>query len=197
MKTIGFIGGYDKLDLLLYVAKILTISKKKVLVIDATILQKAKYIVPTISPAKSYITEFEGFDVAIGFDNQDSIKKYLGIGEKSLEYDFALIDIDSPKMLQNFDIEKAYKNCFVTAFDLYSIKKGIEIISSFAKPVKLIKVLFSKDSLKEENEYLDYMSLNCKVAWEKDIISFPMEIGNYRSYYRKSNYFQHKNEAIK
>lgn len=181
MKTVGFIGGYDKLDLLLYIARILTLSKKKVLVIDTTILQKAKYIVPTISPAKSYITEFEGFDVAVGFDNEDSIKKYLGIDNKSLEYDFALVDIDSPDMLKNFNIEKAYKNCFVTAFDIYSIKKGVEIISNFNKPVKLIKVLFSKDSLKEENEYLDYLSLNCKVAWEKEIISFPMEIGNYRS----------------
>ena len=43
MKKIGFIGAYDKTDLILYVAKILTTLKKKVLVIDTTINQKARY----------------------------------------------------------------------------------------------------------------------------------------------------------
>lgn len=65
MKTVGFIGGYDKLDFLLYVAKILTLAQKKVILIDATIMQKSKYVVPTISPTQSYVTEFEGFDVAV------------------------------------------------------------------------------------------------------------------------------------
>ena len=42
MKKIGFIGAYDKIDLIIYVAKILTTLKKKVLVIDATTNQKAR-----------------------------------------------------------------------------------------------------------------------------------------------------------
>ncbi len=67
MKTIGFIGGYDKLDFLLHVARILTLAEKKVILIDASTMQKSKYVVPTISPTKSYITEFEGFDVASRF----------------------------------------------------------------------------------------------------------------------------------
>ena len=33
---------------------------KKVLVIDNTVTQKAKYIVPVINPTKAYVTEFEG-----------------------------------------------------------------------------------------------------------------------------------------
>ena len=65
MKTVGFLGGYDKLDFLLHVARILTLSEKKVILIDATEMQKTKYVVPTISPTQSYITEFEGFDVAV------------------------------------------------------------------------------------------------------------------------------------
>ena len=43
MKTIGFIGAYDKTDLILYTAKILTDSGKKILVIDSTINQRARY----------------------------------------------------------------------------------------------------------------------------------------------------------
>lgn len=179
MKTIGFIGGYDKIDLLLYVARILTLAEKKVLFIDATTIQKAKYVVPTISPTKSYITEFEGFDVAVGFKSINEIKNYLGMEDKPLDYDITIIDIDTPEIAINFEIEKNYKNCFVTAFDLYSLKKGIEVLSIFKKPVKIIKVLFSKNLLKEENEYLDYLSLGYKVSWEKEILSFPIELGNY------------------
>ena len=67
MQKIGFIGAYDKIDCILYVAKILTELGKKVLVIDATHKQKAKYVVPAINPTKNYVTEFEKIDVAIGF----------------------------------------------------------------------------------------------------------------------------------
>jgi len=34
MKRVGFIGGYDKIDLLLYVARILALAEKKVLLVD-------------------------------------------------------------------------------------------------------------------------------------------------------------------
>ena len=40
MKKIAFIGAYDKTDFLLYVAKIMTVLGKKVLIIDSTIMQK-------------------------------------------------------------------------------------------------------------------------------------------------------------
>ena len=46
MKNICFIGAFDKLDLILYVSKIIKSLGKKVLIIDATELQRGKYIVP-------------------------------------------------------------------------------------------------------------------------------------------------------
>ena len=55
MRKIGFIGAYDKTDMLLNIAKILTTMSKKVLIIDSTINQKAKYVVPTINPTISYV----------------------------------------------------------------------------------------------------------------------------------------------
>ena len=78
MKKIGFIGAYDKTDLILYVAKILTTLKHKVLIIDSTDNQKARYVVPVINPTMKYITEFEEIDIAVGFENISDIKKYLG-----------------------------------------------------------------------------------------------------------------------
>ncbi len=179
MRTIGFIGGYDKIDLMLYTARILTLAKKKVILIDTTVSQKAKYVVPAINPTKTYITEFEGFDVAVGFKSMKEIKEYLGYEDENLTYDIAIIDIDSPEMFRSFNAITNYKNCFVTAFDLYSLKRGLEVLSACTVPIQLTKVLFSKDMLKEENDYLDYLALGYKIKWSKNIINFPIELGNY------------------
>ena len=59
MDIIGFIGVYDKTDLLLNIAKILATMKKRVLIMDTTIEQKTKYVVPSINPTTSYVTNFE------------------------------------------------------------------------------------------------------------------------------------------
>ena len=48
MKKVAFIGSYDKADMIICIAKLLTIMKKKVIVIDATALSKTRYIVPTM-----------------------------------------------------------------------------------------------------------------------------------------------------
>ena len=50
MKIIGFIGAYDKTDLLLNIAKVLITMNNRVLLVDSTINQKAKYVVPAINP---------------------------------------------------------------------------------------------------------------------------------------------------
>ena len=65
MRKVGFIGAFEKTDLILYVAKILVETGKKVLVVDTTITQRARYIVPYITPSIYYITEYEGIDVAV------------------------------------------------------------------------------------------------------------------------------------
>ena len=126
MRKIGFIGAYDKTDLIINVAKILTATKKKVLIVDATILQKSRYIVPVINPTKMYVTEYEDIDVAIGFSNFDDIKKYLGTPEEQeLGYDIVFVDTDNIQGYRQFDLQDAEKRYFVTSFDLYSLKKGL------------------------------------------------------------------------
>lgn len=67
MKKIGFMGAFEKSDLIMCVAKILEMLDYNVLVIDTTLLQKTKYIVPAINPTKAYITSFEKTDFAIRF----------------------------------------------------------------------------------------------------------------------------------
>ena len=179
MKKIGFIGAYDKTDMLLHIAKILTALGIKTVVIDSTINQKAKYVVPVINPTTSYITEFEEFDVAVGFKNFDAMEQYLGLGEtEELEYDIALIDTDSSNVFSAFRMEDAYIIYFVTSFDLFSLKKGLEILSGLREEIKMTKVLFSKYMTNEEDDYLNYLSKEYKITWSDIKIYFPFEIGD-------------------
>lgn len=179
MKTIGFIGAYDKTDLIIYIARILTAMNKRVLVIDTTFLQKAKYIVPAISPAKTYIATYEDIDIAVGFYDYYSIKSYLGISEQAnLDYDYIFIDIDSYECLESFNIQMADKNYFVTGLDVYTLRRGLEILSGLQERLDLTKVLFAKNLSYDEEEYFNFLSLGAKVNWSEETIYFPFEQGD-------------------
>ena len=179
MKKIGFIGAYDKTDLIIYIAKILTTLGKKVLVVDTTITQKAKYVVPAIDPTVTYITEFEKIDIAIGMKDEENIKKYLGLNaEQNLDYDFIFVDNENIEGFSKFNLQEAQKNYFVTLFDLYSLKKGLEVLSNLQSVTSLTKVLFSEEALKENDDYLNFLSLGYKIVWSGYNIYFPIENGD-------------------
>ena len=179
MNKIGFIGVYDKTDLILCIAKILKMTEKKVLIVDATITQKCKYVVPVINPTVSYITEFEEIDVAIGFDNFEEIRKYIGLEDnEDFEYDYVLIDIDTFDKIIDFQLTNADKLFYTTSFDAYSLKKGIDILNQLKDPLKMTKIFYSKEMLKEEEEYFDYLALGAKVEWNEDKIYFLLENGD-------------------
>lgn len=175
MKTIAFIGAYEKTDLILCIAKIITLTGRKVLFVDKTITQKARYIVPSIAPTKAYITEFEGIDVAVGFDNFKQINEYIeNYDAVKADYDVALIDIDTAESLLQLNVNSIEKKFFVTSFDVYSLKRGLEVFSELKEPIKLTKVLFSKKLLEEENNYLDYLASQFKIEWDDYIVAFPL-----------------------
>lgn len=177
MEIVGFIGGYDKIDLMIYTAKILTAMGKRIIILDTTQKQKSRYIVPSINPTVSYVTEFEGIDIAVGFKDFEAVKKYLGT-ENELKYDIALIDIDSSRAIVDTGITIADKVYFPTAFDLYSLKKGIEVLENLDNPLKLTKIFFTKTFYKEEDDYLNFLSLGKKIIWNDNIIYFPFESGD-------------------
>ncbi len=114
MKKIGFIGAYDKYDktdLIINIAKILTVLNQKVLVIDATTNQKARYVVPVINPTTAYVTDFEDMDIAVGFSGTEEIKRYLGVADdQDMEYDVMLVDTDNYKGFEDFKLTEAQKN---------------------------------------------------------------------------------------
>ena len=183
MKKIGFVGAFDKVNLVMYTAKVLQNMGYKVLVIDGTILQKTRYVVPTISHAKMYITEFEQMDFAVGFQSMEQILQYLQINtmsEDNLPYDYILVDVDNRVALKTFDVVTSEKIYLVTGFDIYSLKRGIDIFNNLEQQVKLTKVLYSNNVTREDEEYLNYLSLEKKIVWNEEMeIYCPMlEIDN-------------------
>lgn len=179
MKKVGFIGSYDKADVIMYIAKIMTTLGQKVLVVDSTLLQKTKYIVPAINPTKTYMTYYEDIDVAIGFESMNAIEQYAGLKEdEELDYDYALIDIDTTLAYEKFELTPNDKTYFVTSFDVYSLKRGLEALSGIQTTIPVTKVLFTRDMLPEEDDYLNFLSIGCKVKWNEEIIYFPFERGD-------------------
>lgn len=176
MKKYAFIGGYDKLEMLLFLGKIATLSGKKVLIIDSTVPQKARYVVPVMNPTQKYITTFEDIDIAVGFYNFNEIMEYTY--NNTLDYDMVILDIDTPEAYIDFEIQSIDEHCFVTGFDLYSIRTGIETLQAIQTPTRVTKVYFTRDMLPEEDEYIMALSQNLQVIWNEDIIFFPFERGD-------------------
>ena len=175
MEKINFIGAYDKTDSIMYIAKILTEMKKKVIIVDATITQKTKYVMPTIDNRSEYIANYANIDFAIGFTNYNDIKTYLGMPQSAaFTYDYMLIDIDNSDLLNNFDVYSSKKNYFVTSFDLYALKKGVEVLKRLSLPVEIMKVYFSNLMSQSEDDYFNYIATGCRVKWNQDKIYFPL-----------------------
>lgn len=182
MRKIGFMGAYDKANFMIYTAKVLRLLDYKVLVVDASSVQKIKYIIPAINPTKSYITSFEDIDFAVGFEEWAEVERYLGIRYDSNEaevtkantdiYDYVLIDIDSAERLESFEMENADKNYFVTSFDMFSLKKGIDIFKNVIRPMDLTKIEFAYETSKEDEDYLNYISLEYRVNWNNYVFYF-------------------------
>ena len=175
MEKINFIGAYDKTDSIMYIAKILTEMKKKVIIVDATITQKSKYVIPTVENKNEYITNYYNIDFAIGFTNYNDIKTYLGMPQSAaFTYDYMFIDIDNSDLLNNFDVYSSEKTYFVTSFDLYALKKGVEVLKRLSLPIEITKVYFSNLMSQTEDDYFNYIATGCRVKWNQDKIYFPL-----------------------
>ena len=185
MKKYAFIGTYDKTDMLIYIAKILTLLGKKVMLVDTTMLKKSRYIVPTMLQEKQYITSYEGIDVAIGFDSFEAIQQYQrrNLGKQET-YDMVLLDIDRAIAYQKFNLDKTDMHFFVTSFDMYHLKRGIQVLPYIVKDVKITKIYYTKKMLSEEDDYLNYLTKDYKINWDnKDIVFFPFETEDLNAIY--------------
>jgi len=182
MKKIGFTGVFDKTDLMLNISKILATAKQKVLIVDSTIMQKARYIVPVIEEEESYITTFEDIDIAVGFDGIEELRSYLkSKGENLDDYHVLLIDADTNKVFTDFDLKNADINFFVTSFDLYSLRKGLEVLNELEVQLPMTKILFVNDIFNEEDEYLSYLTAKVYIEWAEERIFFQNNLGDQKT----------------
>ncbi len=180
MEQVGFIGAYDKKDLLTNVAKVLSNLNKKVLIVDATTMQRFRYIVPRISNAtnNTYISDYLGIDVALGFMNFNGIMQYLG---QAPDYDYALIDTDNIQTLNSFMLPNIAKNFFVTSYDEYELQRGLEIFKFLGQPMQIYKVIYSANINNKEEAYLNHLVNGMNITWKKEKIEFADTINDRKA----------------
>ena len=129
----------------------------------------------SVENKNEYITNYSNIDFAIGFTNYNDIKTYLGMPQSAaFTYDYMLIDIDNSDLLNNFDVYSSKKTYFVTSFDLYALKKGVEVLKRLSLPVEITKVYFSNLMSQSEDDYFNYIATGCRVKWNQDKIYFPL-----------------------
>lgn len=171
MEQIGFIGANDKKDLLLNIAKILTTLRYNVLIVDATLNQRLRYVAPVIGNGqnKTYISEYQGIDIALGFMNLNGVAGYL---RQSLSYDYILIDTDNVQTMSSYGIPRLEKNFFVTSYDEYELQKGMEMFKFIQTPMEMYKIIVSSNATRKEDEYLDYLIGQTNSKWKGEKVIF-------------------------
>lgn len=187
MKKIAFIGGYDKSDIIIYVAKILSVLNKRILIVDSTLIQKTKYIVPTMTPTLKYVTTYDGMDIAIGFRDMGEIQAYLGTANFD-EYDYIIYDIDNPDYYNSFGLTPEDEHCLLTTFDIYSVQRGISVLRAIKQPTYVLKALITRDPASEESEYLDFVTFNLKIKWKENIVYIPFDTEDLYEIYQNQRY---------
>ena len=172
MEQIGFIGSYDKKDILLNIGKILASLERKVLIVDATLLQRMKYIVPNVSNNNSptYISEYQGIDVAVGFMNFAGIAKYLN--STQLPYEYIFVDSDNPQTMNSFMIPRYKKIFFVTSYDQYEIGRMMDVLRYFNQPMQVTRVVFSANNTSQERDYLNQKKEKTPVRFNNTEVAF-------------------------
>lgn len=171
MEQIGFLGANDKKDLLLNVAKIISKLNKSVLIVDATLMQRLRYIVPKVSSTPTYVSEYDGVDVAVGFLNLMQISNYLST--PSLNYDYIIIDTDNPQTFNSFMIPNSKITFFSTSYDEFELQKSLEILSTLRAEINLTKLIISSDINNKHDEYLNHLLENYPVSWSSERVEFP------------------------
>lgn len=161
LKQVGFIGSYDKKDLLLYMGKVLTNCGFRVLIVDATIMQRMRYIIQNTSSNNSmtFVSEYLGVDVAVGFMNLGQIAAYFKTN--NLQYDVILIDSDNVQTMNSFMLYAMKSLFLVTSFDQSEINRAIETLKFMKQPISITQVIMSADlSSSQEKALVNRLSEN-------------------------------------
>ncbi|MBD7970295.1 hypothetical protein [Paenibacillus gallinarum] len=167
MKKAYFIGDYEKSDLLFYLAKVLSITRR-VLLVDATKNQNYQYLVPRIDNEPGIVT-YDGFDVFTG--SEDELKNQrLGV------YDQVIYDIDDAERLPPY--RSTHRFFFVTSMDKTSIIRGEHLIQAFTKHLPtpdalLFYKLLIEDARLPGEAYINEIFTAYPITWEETLYYSP------------------------
>lgn len=132
MKVIGLLGYSEKIDLVTSLTKVVQLMGKAVLVIDATLEKKYKYVIPALDVVeKAYVTQFDNVDYAVGFDSMNDVENYMLQQKINISlYDYIFIDIDNSKTYEFFRSRIFNMIYFVFDTSMLGYKKNVEIINA-------------------------------------------------------------------
>src|SRR5574344_308746 len=184
MQVIGLVGYVDKYEMVMNLSKSINIMDKAVLVIDATLDRKLKYIVPALdNVGRSYITQYDNIDFAVGFDSIHDIENYMA--EQSINiaiYDFILIDMDSPRSYEFFRTRGLDKTYFFIDTNILSIAKNKDIVKAMRvynsdedAKLELTKVVYKGYISRSANDYFEQKVKEYDVNWKEPQYEIPLD----------------------
>lgn len=181
MQVIGLIGYVDKYDFAINLAKTINIMKKSVLVVDATLDRKLKYVIPALNNiGRAYITQYNDIDFAVGFDSMHDVENYLA--EQSINiglYDYIIIDIDSPKSYEFFRTRGIDKSYFFIDTSILSLTKNRDIIKAIRiysqdpDNLNLTKVEYKDVMSRGAEDYFKKQVDEYGIKWQEPEYMFP------------------------
>ena len=158
MEQIGFIGAFDKKDIILNVGRTIAYCGKKTLIVDATSLQRLKYIVPSTQngATPTYVSEYQGMDVALGFMNLKTMNSFM-----------------VPRMKRVF---------FCTSYDIYDTKRGVELLKFVQTPLRITKLVLSPDLSAPQKDLLNSLIKKIpNISWADEQVIIADEMADRRN----------------
>ena len=183
MQVIGLVGYMDKYDFVINLARTINIMDKSVLVVDATLDQKLKYVVPALDNiGRSYVTQYNNIDFAVGFNSMHDVENYMieqGININL--YDHILIDIDSPKGYELFRTRGINKTLFFIDTTVLSISKNTELVKAMRvynqqdESLELTKIWFKAYLSRASETYFENQVKDYNVKWLEPEYEIPFD----------------------
>jgi len=174
MKKALFIGSVDISDLLLYVSKIITTSGKKVLLVDGTTEKYIQYNTPKPS-SKLSIVEFDGFDVAVGYNTFKEIETYL---VQNQQYEQLIVHCSNVSFVQKADLNKFDFKYIATSQEKISLDKTVEYLASIfgtsktkdndSENIQFSQVFVNYTDANMAQDYLETVLGTLPVSWSEE-----------------------------
>lgn len=173
MKFVLFMAPVDVSDLLQYLSKVISVSGKRVLLVDLTEEKFIHHGTAQLSNVNLNIIDFEGFDVAINFKSLSEMDEYLA-GNK---YDFVIIHYNKTDMIYQSDLSRFEQKYIATSNEKISLDKTACIMDSlFGNAnkednsfVEFTKVQVNYVESDVSDDYLETILTSYPITWSEEM----------------------------